>query len=61
MVEQIGINYRGQENELRGCINDAKRVREFLISEIYLHNQLTQLLTLLRSWGLPPREHLDAN
>jgi metacaspase-1 len=33
----IGINYRGQRNELRGCINDAKAVREFLIrmSPIY--------------------------
>ncbi|PPQ70353.1 hypothetical protein CVT26_013787 [Gymnopilus dilepis] len=27
----IGINYRGQANELRGCINDAKNVRRFLI------------------------------
>ncbi|KAF8996422.1 caspase domain-containing protein [Cyathus striatus] len=27
----IGINYLGQANELRGCINDAKHVREFLI------------------------------
>ncbi|KAJ8455016.1 hypothetical protein ONZ45_g19081 [Pleurotus djamor] len=26
----IGINYLGQPNELRGCINDAKRVRDFL-------------------------------
>ncbi|KAH6903538.1 peptidase C14, caspase domain-containing protein, partial [Coprinopsis sp. MPI-PUGE-AT-0042] len=28
----IGINYKGQEDELRECIDDAKRVREFLIS-----------------------------
>ncbi|KAJ6628363.1 peptidase C14, caspase domain-containing protein [Mycena sp. CBHHK59/15] len=27
----IGINYRGQPNELRGCINDAKHVFDFLI------------------------------
>lgn len=27
----IGINYTGQANPLRGCVNDAKRVREFLI------------------------------
>ncbi|KAL4261723.1 peptidase C14B family protein [Pleurotus pulmonarius] len=27
----IGINYLGQANELRGCVNDARRVREFLI------------------------------
>ncbi|KAG7442552.1 uncharacterized protein BT62DRAFT_374925 [Guyanagaster necrorhizus] len=27
----IGINYRGQKDELRGCINDAKHIRDFLI------------------------------
>jgi len=27
----IGINYRGQKNELRGCINDARDVRDFLV------------------------------
>ncbi|KAJ7115378.1 caspase domain-containing protein [Mycena epipterygia] len=27
----IGINYRGQSHELRGCINDAKHVFNFLI------------------------------
>ncbi|KAF8186789.1 peptidase C14 [Pholiota molesta] len=27
----IGINYFGQPNELRGCVNDAKHVRRFLI------------------------------
>jgi len=26
----IGINYFGQQNELRGCINDANRMQEFL-------------------------------
>jgi hypothetical protein len=30
---QIGINYTGQRRELRGCVNDAKNVRNFLISE----------------------------
>ncbi|KAF8060732.1 casa protein [Lyophyllum atratum] len=29
----IGINYKGQQNELRGCINDAQHVRDFLISK----------------------------
>ncbi|GLB36836.1 putative caspase domain containing protein [Lyophyllum shimeji] len=28
----IGINYTGQQNELRGCVNDARRVRDFLTS-----------------------------
>ncbi|KAJ7268509.1 caspase domain-containing protein [Mycena rebaudengoi] len=27
----IGINYRGQNHELRGCINDAKHVFSFLV------------------------------
>ncbi|KAJ7670750.1 peptidase C14, caspase domain-containing protein [Mycena polygramma] len=27
----IGINYRGQRHELRGCINDAKHVFSFLV------------------------------
>jgi len=27
----IGINYQGQQNELRGCVNDAKGVRKYLI------------------------------
>ncbi|KAJ7590689.1 caspase domain-containing protein [Mycena floridula] len=27
----IGINYRGQDHELRGCINDARHMRDFLV------------------------------
>jgi metacaspase-1 len=27
----IGVNYRGQPNELRGCVNDAKNVKNFLV------------------------------
>jgi len=27
----IGINYRGQQNELKGCINDTRDIRNFLI------------------------------
>ncbi|KAK0207223.1 caspase domain-containing protein [Armillaria fumosa] len=27
----IGINYLGQRHELRGCINDARHIRDFLI------------------------------
>jgi hypothetical protein len=29
---KIGINYVGQEKELRGCYNDAKNMANFLIS-----------------------------
>ncbi|SJL02290.1 related to Metacaspase-1 [Armillaria ostoyae] len=27
----IGINYRGQPHELKGCINDARHIRDFLM------------------------------
>jgi hypothetical protein len=29
---QIGINYKGTRRELNGCVNDAKNVRQFLMS-----------------------------
>ncbi|THV08318.1 hypothetical protein K435DRAFT_7433 [Dendrothele bispora CBS 962.96] len=35
----IGINYIGQPNELRGCINDAEHVREFLIKQYHFRSQ----------------------
>ena len=28
----IGINYYGQQGELRGCINDVKNIKNFLTS-----------------------------
>lgn len=34
---QIGINYRGQANQLYGCVNDARNVQNFLIRALYLH------------------------
>jgi hypothetical protein len=37
---KIGINYRGQENELRGCINDAKNVRRFLMKNNYKNGEI---------------------
>ncbi len=33
---QIGINYRGQPNQLYGCVNDARNVQNFLIRALYL-------------------------
>lgn len=32
---QIGINYRGQANQLYGCVNDARNVQNFLIRALY--------------------------
>jgi metacaspase-1 len=37
----FGLNYRGQEGELRGCVNDAKHMQRFLASKGYT----TQLMT----------------
>jgi len=30
-LSQIGINYFGQNGELRGCINDVKNIQAFLL------------------------------
>lgn len=32
-IYQIGINYFGTQSELKGCINDAQNVRNFLCSK----------------------------
>ncbi|KAF8883816.1 caspase domain-containing protein [Infundibulicybe gibba] len=58
----IGINYRGQANELRGCINDAKHVREFLIKHHGYKDRDIMLLTdeSSRSSRLPTRENIIA-
>ncbi|KAG2024039.1 hypothetical protein CC2G_001636 [Coprinopsis cinerea AmutBmut pab1-1] len=41
----IGINYRGQSNELRGCVNDAKNMRRFLIDKGGYRSEDIVLLT----------------
>ncbi|KXN81388.1 Metacaspase-1, partial [Leucoagaricus sp. SymC.cos] len=41
----IGINYRGQNHELRGCINDARNVRRWLINHHGFRNEDIVLLT----------------
>ncbi|KAL1939251.1 hypothetical protein VTO73DRAFT_10054 [Trametes versicolor] len=40
----IGINYRGQANQLYGCVNDARNVQNFLIRHGY-RSRNTVLLT----------------
>jgi len=32
---QVGINYTGTAMELNGCVNDARNVRNFLMSGFY--------------------------
>jgi len=33
---QVGINYTGRSRELKGCVNDARNVRKFLMSRLYV-------------------------
>ena len=40
----IGINYFGQEGELRGCVNDVKNLSAFLINK---HNYKREDMILL--------------
>ncbi|KAH6903421.1 casa protein [Coprinopsis sp. MPI-PUGE-AT-0042] len=58
----IGINYKGQENELRGCINDAKRVREFLIKHGgYRPENILMLTDDAQNPGyLPTKKNIEA-
>jgi len=37
----IGINYTGQQGELRGCINDVKNIKTFLSSNFRIDEMLT--------------------
>jgi len=37
----IGINYTGQQGELRGCINDVNNIKSFLSSNFTIHEMLT--------------------
>ena len=39
----VGINYTGTENELSGCINDAKNMEEFLLKNGYNSEDITLL------------------
>ncbi|KAJ7636608.1 peptidase C14 [Roridomyces roridus] len=41
----IGINYRGQKHELRGCVNDAKHCFNFLVRRAGYHPHNIVLLT----------------
>ncbi|KAI5116475.1 hypothetical protein M0805_003504 [Coniferiporia weirii] len=49
----IGINYIGQPNELNGCINDARGIRDFLIKR---YNFLEGDIVLLTDDGKTQRE-----
>ncbi|KAJ3885213.1 peptidase C14, caspase domain-containing protein [Lentinula edodes] len=48
----IGVNYRGEPHELRGCINDAKDMRRFLIKH---HGYKSEDIVLLTDDNPNPR------
>ncbi|KAF8345746.1 peptidase C14, caspase domain-containing protein [Amanita rubescens] len=41
----IGINYLGQRNELKGCVNDALNVRKFLMQNYGFRSSQIMILT----------------
>jgi len=41
----IGINYSGQQGELRGCINDANNIKRFLITQFKYKEEDMVILT----------------
>ncbi|OJA20138.1 hypothetical protein AZE42_09303 [Rhizopogon vesiculosus] len=41
----IGINYSGQQGELRGCINDANNIKRFLITQFRYKEEDMVILT----------------
>ncbi|KAF8998340.1 peptidase C14 [Hymenopellis radicata] len=41
----IGINYIGQKHELKGCINDARHVHDFLLNHCNYKNENIMVLT----------------
>ena len=49
----MGINYVGQKDELKGCANDARNMREFLIRAYPHHLRITQItdFSLLGNYG----------
>lgn len=40
IISQIGINYIGQSAELQGCINDARNIQNFIMSEYPFHSHV---------------------
>lgn len=50
-IAQVGINYVGQKDELKGCANDARNMREFLI-RAWPH------LQMIRTYSFPNNTHI---
>ncbi|CAE6413910.1 unnamed protein product [Rhizoctonia solani] len=56
----IGINYRGHDDELQGCVNDAGRIAEFLIRQFGFQKESIIKLTddTTEPHRLPTKENL---
>lgn len=54
----IGINYKGQQGELRGCLNDVKNIRTFLQSHYKIDEE--QVLTDDNPASMPTRANILA-
>lgn len=50
----IGINYRGQEGELGGCINDVAAMRKYLIEHLGFKDEEITIMTDDQSGSLVP-------
>lgn len=56
----IGINYKGQQDELRGCINDIKNINNVLVNSCGYNANNIKILTD-ESSILPTRENIENN
>jgi Caspase domain len=54
----IGINYKGQQGELRGCLNDVKNIRAFLHSHYKIDEE--KVLTDDNPASMPTRANIMA-
>lgn len=56
----IGINYFGQDGELRGCINDARNIQQFLCSHFgYKPEDIVMLTDDQQDWRkMPTRQNI---
>ncbi|KAF5367495.1 hypothetical protein D9758_003743 [Tetrapyrgos nigripes] len=56
----IGINYFGQDGELRGCINDARNIQQFLSSQYgYKLEDIVMLTDDQQDWRkMPTRQNI---
>lgn len=56
----IGINYFGTSNELRGCINDVKEMKQLLVSEGFPQSEIVVLTDDQRGRYSPTRQNILA-